>query len=356
MKYILASILLLFLSFASSANTKGVANVVKMKGEITFENPVTGESGKLVEGMWLGEKSIIKSEAKSFARVVFIDKSTMTIGPGSEVEIKQFPKQEAGVINLLKGKIRSEVTKNYLEMKDKDSSKLYITTKTAAMGVRGTDFQVTYNPMNNTTGLVTYSGAVAMNRFRENVNFNNDRAVNTRELESIVRAPESVLVVKGQFSRASEQDDKPLAPVKVAPSQLYQLKKDQSLEREMGEKNSERSLIPPGVNSKEIVNTASGLEDSVKKAIILEGGPIPSSTAPTAIPPQPVMVMINEQMKTDIVLANGGILPPPPLKPIAFLPPPPPPNLSADELLKAVNEIKPEAPSIGNVKIIINLQ
>lgn len=344
--------LFLFTCVNAFANTAGVASVVKFKGEIQFENPDTGEKGVLTEGMWLKEKVIIRSSPKSFARLLFIDKSTMTVGPNSEVEIKQFPKSEAGVINLLKGKIRSEVTKNYLEMKDKDSSKLYITTKTAAMGVRGTDFQVTYNDVNHSTGLITYSGAVAMNRFREN--FSAQNMINTRELETIVRAPEAVLVVKGQFSKASEQDDKPIAPLKVAPAQLYQMKKDGELEKEMGGKSAERSLIPPGVNSKEIINDASGLDQEVRS---VAGGTAPAPVS--ALPPmmdKPVIVVSENNLPTP-VLPVVGALPPPPLASAPLPPPPPlPPELAPDGLPEGLPEIKPILPTLGNVKIIINLQ
>lgn len=361
---------LIFLSFLlailcavqpAMANTNGVANVVKLKGEIYFENPVNNQKGAVTEGMWLPEKAIIKSAPKSFARLVFIDKSTLTVGPSSEVEIKQFPKEEAGVINLIKGKIRSEVTKNYMDMKDKDSSKLYITTKTAAMGVRGTSFQVTYNEMNNTTGLITYSGSVAMNRFKENFNTRDLAPINTRELESVVRSPDAVLVEKGQFSKAGEQDDKPIVPVKVAPAQLYQMKKDEGMEKELGSKNAERSIIPPGVQSKEMINTAQGLENSVQKVSGSEAniGPAPAAVlAPTAAIPAPQFVVINEEMKPLVVATTGGFLPPPPLKIAPIAPPPPPPSLTADNLIDKIETINntPIAPTLGNVKIIINLQ
>src|SRR5690606_40301890 len=47
--------------------------------------------------------------------------------------------RSAGVINVLSGKIRSKVTKNYLDM-DQDKSKLFVKSKSAVMGIRGTDF------------------------------------------------------------------------------------------------------------------------------------------------------------------------------------------------------------------------
>ena len=56
--------------------------------------------------------------------------------------VASFTKKKAGILNLIKGKLRSKVTKDYMNMSDKEKSKLFIVTKTAAMGVRGTEFQV----------------------------------------------------------------------------------------------------------------------------------------------------------------------------------------------------------------------
>lgn len=86
----------------------------------------------------------------------------MNLGPNSQMVINAFPKKEAGIITLVKGQIRSQVTKDYMEMEDKSKSKLYIKTKTAAMGIRGTDFQVNFNPQNQNTSLITFEGKVAM--------------------------------------------------------------------------------------------------------------------------------------------------------------------------------------------------
>ena len=85
--------------------------------------------------------------------------------------INKYPKDEPGLISLVNGKIRSQVSKDVLaRAKDGgDDTKLYIRTKSAAMGIRGTDLQVVFNPENNMTSLVTFEGEVVMAQDRKSV-------------------------------------------------------------------------------------------------------------------------------------------------------------------------------------------
>ena len=115
------------------------------------------------------------------------------------MKIKEFPKSDAGIIQLMKGQIRSKVTKDYMNMKDKNKSKLFIKTKTAAMGVRGTDFQVNYNPINEATSLVTFEGNVVMAQLTNL----GEMAVTQNNLEQVVSSDQAVSVKKGQYSGAS---------------------------------------------------------------------------------------------------------------------------------------------------------
>ncbi len=145
-----------------------VAKAILLKGNVQALG-VDKKIIQLKQGSWVEEGAIIKTSDKSFVKLLFIDKSQMNLGAKSEMEIKTFPKKEAGIINLLKGQLRSKVTKNYMEIEEKNKSKLYIKTKTAAMGVRGTDFQVNYNPANSNTSLITFEGAVSMGRIAEDM-------------------------------------------------------------------------------------------------------------------------------------------------------------------------------------------
>ena len=263
--------LLLCFEHSALANS-GVAKAIILKGSVVAVNPTTNEQIALKKGSWVDEGFVVKTESKSFVKFLFIDKSQMNLGPKSEMAISKFPKKEAGIITLMKGSLRSKVTKNYLDNKDKDKSKLFIKTKTAAMGVRGTDFMVTYNPTNENTALVTFSGAVAMAQLSDVVR---NIQVTQNALEKVVSSDTAVIVTKGQFSGvAPGTTSRATTPVKINPGQLESMQgndgskdaPDQSAVDTKGPKKKFRSVIPPGVDSKGFSNKAK-VADQVEKVI-----------------------------------------------------------------------------------------
>ncbi|AYF44256.1 MULTISPECIES: FecR domain-containing protein [unclassified Halobacteriovorax] len=241
--------LVLNLSILNAAGDKGVAKVMKKRGKVF----ITQTKKKLKKGDWVPEGASITTKSRSFVKLLFIDKSNLTLGANSQMEIKQFPKKKAGIINLVNGQLRSKVSKNYLQI-DKKKSKLFIKTKTAAMGVRGTDFQVNYNSKNQNTTLITFEGAVAMgslSKFKVS-DFRQDR------LEKVVSSPTSVMVKRGQLSGVMPAiDSKPIAPVKINKKQLKALENNDGskMTNAKDKKNKKakpmaRNIIPPGVDSK----------------------------------------------------------------------------------------------------------
>ncbi len=244
--FILTS-LLMNISILNATTDKGVAKVMKKRGTVIL----TQTKKKLKKGDWIPEGSQITTKSRSFVKLLFMDKSKLTLGANSQMEVTQFPKKKAGIINLIRGQLRSKVSKNYLQI-DKNKSKLFIKTKTAAMGVRGTDFQVNYNPNNQNTTLITFEGAVAMGsltKFKRMRNALQDR------LEKVVSSPTSVMVKRGQLSGVMPAiDSKPIAPVKLNRKQLKALESnDGSKVSDAGAKKNTkpmvRSIIPPGVDS-----------------------------------------------------------------------------------------------------------
>src|SRR5690554_7342159 len=94
------------------ARNAAVVNMVR--GKVVTEGPNGPEV--LRREMWLREGAVIKTFDRSLARLSFIDKSTMNVGPNSEIKIERFSGEDAGVVNVISGKIRAEVTKDYLNM------------------------------------------------------------------------------------------------------------------------------------------------------------------------------------------------------------------------------------------------
>ena len=300
MRKIYLIILLLSFFVINSFAKENVAKVIILRGKVIAKAKDSGNVQVLKKGMWLSAGTIVKTSKRSFVKLLFIDKSQLSLGPKSEMVIKQFPKNKPGVIDLLSGKLRSKVTKNYMEIKDKEGSKLYIQTRTAALGVRGTDFQVGFYPESNKTTLITFSGAVAMAKFN-NIKVGTTE-INTKKLEKVLRSKTAVVVRKGEFSNVAPDRPSPAKPVKISPEQLQLLKTDPSIVKNKGSKSKKgseklfRSPIPPGMDKAyfennegsidkkfediadikaiEIKNENSSLKDGIKehKEIVQTGG------------------------------------------------------------------------------------
>lgn len=152
---LLSIVFICLLSQATAANI--AAKVISLRGKVLVEYP-DGKTFNLKKGDDVIEHAVIKSSKSSFAKLLFIDKSTMNVGPSSTVEIAMFVKNKPGLIKLMGGEIRSKVTKNYMNINNKNRSKLLIKTPTAAMGVRGTDFIVSV--VNNKSSFKVLEGIV----------------------------------------------------------------------------------------------------------------------------------------------------------------------------------------------------
>ncbi|MBT6326205.1 MAG: hypothetical protein HOJ35_09555, partial [Bdellovibrionales bacterium] len=151
---------IVFVCLSSQATAANIAaKVISLRGKIVVAYP-DGKTVNLKKGDDVIEHAIIKSSKASFAKLLFIDKSTMNIGPSSSVEIAMFVKNKPGLIKLMGGEIRSKVTKNYMDIKSQNRSKLLIKTPTAAMGVRGTDFIVSVE--NNKSSFKVLEGTIVV--------------------------------------------------------------------------------------------------------------------------------------------------------------------------------------------------
>lgn len=253
-----------FIAFNSFA-AENVAKVVVMRGMV---------KAKLIDGTVIDVKAdqsipegaVVQTAEKSFVKLLFIDKSQMNLGPNSQMIINAFPKKEAGIITLVKGQIRSQVTKDYMEMDDKSKSKLYIKTKTAAMGIRGTDFQVNFNPENQNTSLITFEGKVAMAHIGKDARENQ---YDQQNLERVVSSDKAVFVTQGQVSAVNlNVGERAMVPTKLGTQQIEALSENETGLKESTATDSGkqfRSPIPPGAEGGAFSNTASELDKEVSK-------------------------------------------------------------------------------------------
>jgi hypothetical protein len=195
-------VLVLFFSVSAFAQTK-VAIVKLIRGEADVLT--LGKTTKLKVDDWVQNGDVIKTAEKSFVKLIFVDKSLMNVGPKSEMKIESFAGKDSGVIDLVKGKIRAQVTKDYLQIKDRDKSKLFIKTPNAVMGVRGTDFMISTNGTNTAT--VLFEGEIVFNKLDSREDLSSSR------LEEIV--DRGVKIYPGEFSVMEANRPLPTVPSRL---------------------------------------------------------------------------------------------------------------------------------------------
>jgi hypothetical protein len=310
------------------ANTPGntIAEVVKIRGEVTQLSP----GAHLARVVNLGDKFIedtsILTGAKSFVKIKFIDNSEVNLGPESKIVISEMKLNSVGIISLLKGRIRTEVEKDSTKP---NANKFFIKTRTAAMGVRGTDFQTIYNPENKMTSLLTYRGEVAMAKVDETIYKKLEESkVLTVERDEVTKAPElvktkikkfdeieelnkvlknkgTVLVPPGQNAFSSDSLKKTSLPVKISPVQLEALYKNQDFqEKSAGNLNLQSAtdaIFKPTLKVANQVAPAEGLyNEKTGDFAPKSGGFIDLNTGLYVAPPSDAKL----DAKTGVFVAN----------------------------------------------------
>jgi hypothetical protein len=248
---LIISIILVFNLFAWAESDRNVAKVAMLRGQ-AFVKTADGKVKPIKLDDWLSEGEIVQTKEKSFAKLVFTDKSTMNVGPNSELNINKFGGGQVGLVSVIQGQIRSQVTKDVLKQQQ-DKSKLIIKTKSAAMGVRGTDFLVTYSPETDRTNLITFEGNVAMAQ----INQNESSLEDVGQLEMIVSdTARAVAVTDGLYAGAAPGQQHVTIPTKISPVQFEILQENGNFElQEKQEKNeSFNSVVPPGLSPVVVAN------------------------------------------------------------------------------------------------------
>lgn len=249
---------------------EGVARVIRLRGDVKAIAK-DGTSRKLKKNDWLKEGVRIETATKSFVRIGLLDKSQINIGPNSALVVAKSGINKKSVINLMRGMLRTKVMNDPNSNSERAKSKFYIRTKTAAMAVRGTDFQVIFNERTNITNLLTFEGEVLFvksteREFAENIDY--------ERLEKQVTREASVPVRAGQFSIALVQKKRVSLPTRINPIQLDALEKNKELK--FGRKNprklsdtkiQDNANVLPGLTSKEVSTVDSNIEKELKGSL-----------------------------------------------------------------------------------------
>jgi ferric-dicitrate binding protein FerR (iron transport regulator) len=146
MENIMKKTLVTLASLAFSALSFAAMEITKYKGEvklagvaITKIGPITATSG------------LVETSAQSFIQIKVDDSgSLLTVGPKSKIEL-----QEQKSFTHEEGQILYKYNK-----KSEGKAKVVVKTKTAALGVRGTEFMVVANSLLGETEIITFEGSV----------------------------------------------------------------------------------------------------------------------------------------------------------------------------------------------------
>lgn len=291
---------LIFLFPSLSWGQGKIAMVKFIRGEAFVTSQ--GKSVGLKLDDWISRGSIIKTAEKSFIKLIFIDKSIMNLGPNSEMRVEDYSGKDSGVIGLVKGKIRSQVTKDYLHMQDKGKSKLFIKTSNAVMGVRGTDFLISTNGVNTAT--ILFEGEIMLNKFDPKEGSDSSR------LEEIV--DRGVRIMPGEFSVVDVERPLPTVPALLNVQQRERLERnvDMDSEREPSnaEDSSKKNVVPEGLNGKVVSNDPEFLKKQI--ADLAEKTSVPAATS-AATPEGFVKGDLVKPANGSIVHIDSGVIIPP---------------------------------------------
>lgn len=230
-------LILLALSSSSAFAEADFAEVTLAKGRASATLPNSEKTLILSEHLKLPAGAKITTAYSSYVRLKLLsDSSTVNIGPNSTLEIKKSAESGTNLMNLITGKLRAIVEKS---TNGDHKEKMIVTTKNTSMGIRGTDFVVTYDAKKNLTSLMTFSGRVAMVSLTPGVS------------PEAALAGNPVLVGPGTFSTMGQNAARPTPPAVMPASTLKEMKKDPQIIPTMKEEGKGQTNLKPDLRQRE---------------------------------------------------------------------------------------------------------
>lgn len=265
--------------FAAPAFATGEGTVILLRGKVIRWSDGQAQPTNVQLQERIPSGNTVATGPRSFVKIIFADNSALNIGPDSRIRLDApAGPGQAGVMTLQNGQVRAQVVKDPVmagEESQQQENKLYIRTKTAAVGVRGTDFQLIYNRQNEATSLLTYEGSVAMTKVDENM------PPEPRRLAEALRSDRTILVDAGRFSGAAADRAAVSLPVKVSPAQMDSLRANETMLPPEAPRavESAGSPVPPGVDPRAFASSDSRFERPAPRS---EGPPPEGFFDPTS--------------------------------------------------------------------------
>jgi len=163
---------------------------------------------------------------KSFVRLKSKEGQTIILGPVGKMVIGLTKTKQYSVLNLVKGQLRAKVEKN--------GKAFYVNSKTASVGVRGTDFLVIHNDINKVTSTLAFSGKVEVFKKSDERILEAIRSTDYSDVESIEEDftnDDTKFITHGQFTGSFPGNDLTTSPTKISPKQTELLSQNEKLEQ-----------------------------------------------------------------------------------------------------------------------------
>ncbi|WP_017756669.1 FecR domain-containing protein [Calidifontibacillus oryziterrae] len=161
----LVSFLLLFSLLIPAfyqANAARVAVIKEVRGEVFVKKGNGTREFNAKEGMSLSEGDSVRTVKKSSANIVYDDGSKTTIAPSSKLTVAKLKNKDAG--NQTKVKVVSGKVWNSVKSLSNANDEYDVETPTAVMGVRGTHFLVTTDPITGQTSVSVLDGTIGVSQ------------------------------------------------------------------------------------------------------------------------------------------------------------------------------------------------
>jgi len=236
---ILAAFLLLnFVCARALYAAGGVVSIIK--GQAVFM-PENGSKVELTKGQAIEGNGTLATNKKSLLQLKMQDGTVLSLGAETTMNVAQSLGEKPKVLTLLQGKVRAIVDE---KLKMGNGHKMYIKTRTAALGVRGTDFLIVHNPKNHVTSTVTFKGQVNLfkkldediheslreefDKKRGKAEFYQER--DTVNLEDDLQRYGARAVAPGQVSGAFPGHEQTGEAIKLSPEQFRLLAQNDVME------------------------------------------------------------------------------------------------------------------------------
>lgn len=214
----------------------------QLKAEMLIRGALTPIPLKV--GHKIYDKTILTTKEKSVLQLTLLDKTSLTLGPNSQLELNSFSASRAGVMTLLTGSVR--VTREESPPQPEVSYHLFIKTANGVLGIQGNDFLTIYNPKIDHTLAISFAGQAFLAKSPPQTLSPGSLTSFLEELRTLEQVS---LLTEGTFALVGPHSSRPNFPVRFSPVQFHSLKTNHLFEIPplFPNRAPRPSLLPPGV-------------------------------------------------------------------------------------------------------------